>query len=143
MPPKNIIAIIVVEYPAIGPIPIDVKNGLNILCRNANITPKNVNKETTVPKYAEMVSGVEEKETIPSDASFNSFLNGYFVSPANLACLSYSSPTCLNPAQALKPLTNLFLSGSELITFTTFLSINEKSPESSGIFKSDKDESTL
>ena len=79
-----------------------------------------------------------EKLIMPSEASFNIFFKGYFVSPAKRSFLSYSKGVCLKPTQLKRPLKNLLCSGSSLITLTTFLSTNLKSPVSYGISTTEK-----
>ena len=90
-----------------------------------------------MPRPPTIFRGFVEKLIIPSDANFSIF-NGYFVFPANLSLRSYSKGVCLKPTQLNKPLKNLLCSGKELITSTTFLSTNLKSPVSLGISTSDK-----
>lgn len=91
-----------------------------------------------IPNNPINFNGFVEKPTIPSDASFNIFFNGYLVFPANLSFLSYSNAYCLYPTQLNNPLKNLLCSGNEFIVSTTFLSTTLKSPVSFGISTSEK-----
>ena len=90
-----------------------------------------------IPSPPTIFNGLVENPIIPSDANFNIFFSGYLVLPANLSFLSYSNAFCSKPTQLNNPLKNLLCSGRELITSTTFLSTNHKSPVSFGISTSD------
>src|SRR6266850_3522925 len=94
------------------------------------------------PTHVANRRGIVVKEKIPSAANFKSFINGYLVSPAARASRSYVMPVWRNSAQARKPRTKMFRSRMFTITSTTARSIKQKSPESSGIFVSEKNHNT-
>ena len=109
--------------------------------KNDNIAYTNIQKDITIeimPSVPINFNGLELKLIIPSEASFNIFLSGYFVSPAKRSLRSYSYAYCSNPTQLNSPLKNLLCSGKLFTTSTTFLSTNLKSPVSLGISTSER-----
>jgi len=87
------------------------------------------------PKKLAILKGIEEKDTIPSKASFNRLKKLNLCLPWNLKSLWYSIEVCFKPIHALTPLRKIFFSLNWFKIKIDFLSSAEKSPLSIGIFK--------
>src|SRR3989338_10241604 len=85
----------------------DVQPGTTLEVKYATYIAKQIQtkhkKLTKSPKARANRSGRNENDVMPSKEKLNIFQNGYFVSPAYLARLSYSIPVCLYPTHETSP----------------------------------------